>query len=172
MLELQTDRLKLIALDAENLRLSLLDPRQMERNLGVQPSDTVPDGELRQALEQMLAGVLKDEKDYPWYTHWLIVLRHENHRIGGFCFKGPPSENGEVEVGYGLEPEHQGKGYMSEALRGAVAWALAQPGVSTVLAETIKSNIASHRALKRAGFAIHRETHDCLWWKISSQRPP
>ena len=164
--ELQTKRLRLIALDVENLRLSLEDPRQMEKNLGLQTDTAVLEGEVRVAVEQMLAGVSMDEVNYLWYTHWQIVLKEENRSIGGFCFKGPPSETGEVEVGYGIEPEYQGKGYMSEALEEIIRWALEQPGVTAVVSETGKSNIASQRVLQKAGFAQYRETEGHLWWRI------
>ena len=168
MFELQTERLRLIALDAENLRLSLENPQRMVDNLGLQRYTSAPQGELRAAVEQMLAGVLRDEANYLWYTHWQIVLKEQNDIIGGFCFKGPPGAKGQVEIGYGIEPSHQGKGYMSESLAEILRWALAQPGVSAVVAETSKSNAASHAVLRKVGFAPYREAPDCLWWRIST----
>ncbi len=168
MLELQTARLRLIALDAENLRLSLEDPQQMADNLGLQRCSSAPQGELRAAVEQMLAGVLRDAANYLWYTHWQIVLKEQNDIIGGLCFKGPPGTEGQVEIGYGIEPPYQGKGYMGESLAAILRWALEQPGVSAVVAETSKANVASHAVLRKAGFAPYRETHDCLWWRASA----
>lgn len=168
MFELQTERLRLIALDAENLRLSLDDPQQMSRSLGLKRRTSAPQGELRAAVEQMLAGVLRDEANYLWHTHWQIVLTEQKDIIGGFCFKGPPGPKGQVEVGYGIEPPYQGKGYMSETLAEVLRWALAQRGVSSVVAETSQSNVASHAVLRKAGFALYRQTPDCLWWRAST----
>ncbi len=168
MLELQTERLRLVALDAENLRLSLQNPLQMADNLGLQRCSSAPQGELRAAVEQMLAGVLRDAANYLWHTHWQIVLKEQNEIIGGFCFKGPPSARGQIEIGYGIEPPYQGQGYMTETLAEILRWALAQPGVSAVVAETSKANVASHAVLRKAGFAPYRQTPDCLWWRASA----
>jgi ribosomal-protein-alanine N-acetyltransferase len=168
MFELQTERLRLIALDAENMRLSLENPQQMADNLGVQGCTSAPQGDLRAAAEQMLAGVLRDKANYLWHTHWQIVLKEQNDIIGGLCFKGPPGAKGQVEVGYGIEPPYQGQGYMSETLAEILRWALAQPGVTAVVAETSQANVASHAVLQKAGFAAYRQTGDCLWWRASA----
>jgi ribosomal-protein-alanine N-acetyltransferase len=166
--ELQTPRLRLIALDLPNLRLSLDEPRRMEANLSLQAGTSVPAGEIRKAIEEMLAGVLQDPASWLWYTHWQIVLRQENRIIGGLCFKGPPDQSGEVEVGYGLEPAYHGRGYMSEALRASVKWALEQPDVAAVISETVTSNAASQRVLKKSGFVLYEETDQYLWWRYPS----
>lgn len=165
--ELRTERLRLIPLSAANLRLSLADPRQMEENLSLQVGSSALEGELKEAVRQMLAGVLRDQENWLWHTHWQTVLKAEDRIIGGFCFKGPADRSGDVELGYGIDPTYQGQGYMSEALREIVRWALAQPLVAAVVCETAKSNIASQRALARAGFAAWRKTPDHLWWRIS-----
>ena len=116
MFELPTPRLRLIALDIENLRLSLYNRPQMEKNLGLEASQGMLEGELREAVEQMLCGAVRDEAGYLWHTHWQVVLQSQRRIIGGLCFKGPPNDRGEVEVGYGIIAEYEGRGYMSEAL--------------------------------------------------------
>ena len=145
MFELQTERLRLIALDMEHLRLSLDDPRKVEENLGLRATDQLLEGPLREAARQMLDNAARDEENHLWHTLWRVVRGDRNCIIGGFDFKGPPDANGEVEVGYGIHPAHRGRGYMAEALQGAVRWALSHPQVSAVLAETESTNPASHR---------------------------
>ncbi len=140
----------------------------MEANLGLQASSSVPEGDLREAIEEMLSGVLRNPASWLWYTHWQIVLRAENRIIGGLCFKGPPDQNGEVEVGYGIEPSYHGQGYMSEALRASMKWALEQPGVAAVVCETARSNAASQRVLEKSGFGLCAETDQGLWWRCPS----
>ena len=166
-MELQTQRLRLIPLRAASLRLSLEDPRQVAEDLSLQASGTVLMGEVREAVQQMLAGVLRDQENWLWHTQWQIVLKAEKRIVGGFCFKGPPDQSGQVELGYGIDPTDQGHGYMSEALPVIVSWALAQPLVSAVVCETSTSNTASQRTLARAGFATWRKTPEHLWWRIS-----
>ncbi len=164
--ELETKRLRLIPLDAENLRLSLDGPQQLGENLGLQVSGAVMDSEMRSAVQQMLAGVLEDSENWLWHTHWQIALKAERRIVGGACFKGPADEHGEVEIGYGIDEAYRGHGYMTEALREMVRWALAQPRVLAVVSETAKSNTASQRVLQRAGFAQHKESSEYVGWRI------
>ena len=69
--------------------------------------------------------------------------------IGG---KGGLSEQGDLEIGYGLNPEHRGRGYATEALRALLPHWQATPGVCRVTAETSVSNVASARVLEKCGF--------------------
>jgi len=167
--ELETERLRLIPLDAKNLRLSLDRPQQLEQSLGLQVSDAAMDADMRAAVQQMLAGVLEDPENWPWYTNWQIVLKAETRIVGGVCFKGPADAKGEVEIGYGIDESYRGHGYMTEALREMVRWALAQPRVLAVVGQTAQSNITSQRVLQKAGFVQYRHTSEHVWWKIEKK---
>lgn len=68
---------------------------------------------------------------------------------GGFL--GPP-QDGTAEIGYSVLPQFQGWGYATEMVGGLVGWALGQPGVVRVAAETEWANPASVRVLSKAGF--------------------
>jgi RimJ/RimL family protein N-acetyltransferase len=170
MFELCTRRLRLIALDAGNLRLSLDDPERLESSLGLCQGHAAVGEEVRVAVEQMLEGVIRDAEHYLWYTHWIIVLKRSMSVAGGLCFKGPPSSNGEVEVGYGVNVEYQKRGLMTEALRAVCRWALGQQGASAVLAETEKVNLPSQRVLEKTGFGPFRETETMRWWRLAARR--
>jgi len=61
---------------------------------------------------------------------------------------------GSIEIGYGIVPSHRGHGYVTEAVNALTAWALAQPGVTEVRAETETDNVASQNVLARAGFTL------------------
>ena len=169
-LELCTARLRLVPLDRENLRLSLENPRQMEANLGLHVTGHELKGAVREAVRHMFDHVLRNERDWLWFTNWQIVLKADHRIIGGFCFKGPANRYGEVEIGYGIEPECQNRGYMTEALRKAVWWATRQPGVQGVIAEAEPSNIASQAVLQKVGFVRIQETERALWWKLPAER--
>ena len=60
---------------------------------------------------------------------------------------------GTAEIGYSVLPQFQGRGYATEIVVGLVRWALGQPGVARVVAETEWANPASVRVLTKAGFA-------------------
>jgi RimJ/RimL family protein N-acetyltransferase len=71
--------------------------------------------------------------------------------VGGF--HGPPGADGEVELGYALLPDYEGRGYATEAVRLLAGWALAQPGVRRLVAHVERRGVASLAVLRRAGFS-------------------
>jgi [ribosomal protein S5]-alanine N-acetyltransferase len=173
MFELDTDRLRIIALDLENLRLCRIGRQNMERNLRLSRTVSVLSPELEkelgEALEIMIDLVEEDRENCLWNTTWEIVLKEENRIIGGCCFQGPPDNNGDVQVGYVLQPNYRRRGFMSEALAKLVEWAFEQPDVKGIIAETDRENLPSQRVLKRLGLSIFRETEKTVWWRIKGK---
>lgn len=112
--------------------------------------------EMKVAYGEMLAGCKENPKNRQWYAVWFLRLK-SGETIGNYSFKGL-LEDGSVEIGYGLEPEYWGKGYATEAVIAAVDWAMKQPGVKRIEAETEPENTASQRVLEKAGF-IPTETN-------------
>ena len=79
-----------------------------------------------EAYREMGDGVLKYPDQALWYTAWRIVLNKTGETVGDLCFKGLP-DSGRPEIGYGILPEWEGKGYATEAVRAACSWTLSQP---------------------------------------------
>ena len=169
VVEIETERLRVIALDWENLLLCRQSRKLMEHNLGltITHADIEPEveQELRIALEMMICLVEEDMEMYLWNTNWEIVLKEENRIIGGFCFQGCPDSRGRVQIGYVIQKRYQGKGYATEALKRMISWALSQAAVSEEIAETEKDNFPSQRALEKSGMKQFRETEHSFWWK-------
>ncbi len=94
---------------------------------------------------------------------WLIL--EDGLAIGDAGTHGPPDERGDVEIGYGLAEPSRGRGLASEfvvALAGAI---LARDGVRRVVARSVHAgNVASRRALERAGFQLGREENGLVWY--------
>lgn len=109
------------------------------------------DGELRDAYQEMLTLCRKHPEDVLYYTPWKICLKETDVVIGDLGFKGPP-QKGIVELGYGMEPEYEGQGYMTEAAGVMIEWAFTQRDVTAVEAETAPDNQASQRVLQKLGF--------------------
>lgn len=60
-----------------------------------------------------------------------------------------------LELGYWLAKEHRGQGIMTEAIRRMVALGFAEfPDITRIYATPFGSNIASQRALEKAGFTL------------------
>jgi [ribosomal protein S5]-alanine N-acetyltransferase len=114
--------------------------------------------------EQMSAdwlGLLESATfDDPWIVGFAIHQRVENAAIGQCGFKGPPSDDGVVEIAYTIEAEHRGKGYATEAARALRDFALREPNVELVRAHTLPTSNASTRVLTKCGFVMVGEVVD------------
>ena len=132
-------------IEAKRLKIYPAAREQMEASIAAEA-----DAGLKKAYTEMLEGCLQNPNQWEWYAMWMIELRDGTH-IGDLCFKGLGA-NGVVEIGYGILEEYQGQGYATEAVGVAVNWALQQPNVTRVEAETEPDNRASQRVLEKCGF--------------------
>jgi RimJ/RimL family protein N-acetyltransferase len=168
-LELHTERLRIIPLNLEHFRLMLDGMYKMEHALGLKSSGLLLDEETQKAMANLYKQALDNRDKYLWYTNWQIILKDEIVSIGSACFKGAPDITGEVEIGYGLNDNYRGRGYMAEAIKAIVIWALEQENVFRVVAETEKDNIASQKVLWRSGFHRYKEDDKSLFWCLTRQ---
>ncbi len=105
----------------------------------------------------VIAGLLDRAGAAAWsgpdagWGHRQVVERRGGLVVGGIGFAGPPA-HGQVEVGYGIVPSRQGRGYATEAVQMMVALAWQDPAVTAVIAHTASGNAASRRVLEKAGF--------------------
>ena len=132
-------------IETKRLRIYPAAREQMEAFIAAET-----DADLKTAYTEMLEGCLRHPDQWQWYAMWMIELRDGTH-IGDLCFKGLGA-NGTVEIGYGVLEEYQGQGYAAEAVDAVVVWALDQPDVTRVEAETAPNNRASQRVLDKCGF--------------------
>lgn len=88
----------------------------------------------------------------PWTLGFSVFDPALNVVVGGCGFKGPPDQDGVVEIAYGIESAHQGKGYATEAAQAMVAFAFRDPHVRTVIAHTLSAERASARVLTKSHF--------------------
>lgn len=95
----------------------------------------------------------------PWTCMFSMVKQATNTIVGSCAFKGPPDE-GVVEIAYGVEPEHQGRGYATEAAQALVTYCKSKEEVQLVRAHTLSNNGASPRVLQKAGFQFVGEVVD------------
>jgi ribosomal-protein-alanine N-acetyltransferase len=88
----------------------------------------------------------------PWKIGFGIVHKIDNVVMGMCGFTSPPDSDGVVEIGYGIAPSYQGKGYASEAAQALADFASRDARVRTVCAHTLAQNNASTRVLEKSGF--------------------
>lgn len=96
----------------------------------------------------------------PWTHGFAVVLKTSGAVIGSCGYKGPPGADGVVEIAYGVDAEHQGRGYATEAAEALVRHAFESPLVGLVCAHTRPEENASTRVLTRCGFRWVGEVND------------
>ncbi len=159
---IETERLVLFPYTAENLKLFNDDLPAFEETYGVTYHGEELDHLLRGFLKKLEQEIADDPGHYLFFTEFLLVLKENGHVIGSIDYKYVPKD-GMTEVGYGLNPNYEGHGYMTEALTAFLAFGKAQ-GIQKVLADTLPDNIRSQNVLKRCGFRFLKEDGN-LWWE-------
>lgn len=130
----------------KRMLLQPMSDEEIEKMIAATESD-----ELRTAYGEMLSGCKSDPGNRIWFAPWRMTLKDDNTYIGDLAFKGPVREN-VVEIGYGILPGYEGKGYTTEAVQAMTQWAFGNSGVIFVEAETAPDNKASQRVLEKCGF--------------------
>lgn len=102
-------------------------------------------------LLEAARAALTEGRPALWYAPFLF--ESDGRIVGSGGFKGPP-QAGEVEIGYGVAPAEEGRGFATEAVRLFCARAAECPEVEQVTAETAIGNVASQRVLEKAGFEM------------------
>lgn len=138
----------------------------LEKELGLQETRRTISPELKEALEQTnLPSVVENESRYHYFTLWTIISKPENRMVGDLCFMGLPTDDGEIEIGYGTYEQFRGNGYMTEAVGALIEWAKQQPGVKTIAASTDKTNVASYTVLQKNQFVQVGESDELFHWR-------
>ncbi len=110
---------------------------------------TVADGwsGFPEALPHTLDAARRHDRD-PWGSH--LFFDDDGALVGFGGFKGAP-RGGEVEIGYAIAPERQGRGLAKAAARTMIEQAR-EHGVARVVAHTLATPNASTSVLRHCGF--------------------
>jgi RimJ/RimL family protein N-acetyltransferase len=158
---IETDRLILFPYTEENLSLFNRDLPAFEKEFEVVYRGVELDYLLTGFLKKLETEIAEDREHYLFFTEFLIVLRENDHVIGSIDYKYVP-KNGVTEVGYGMNPNYEGHGYMTEALSAFLHFGKTL-GIRTVRADTKKDNVKSQNVLKRCGFRQMSIDSELLW---------
>lgn len=165
---IETERLILKPLTYNQLIKYINNDNSLEKELNLQNSSRTISSDLKEALENtILPNVANKSKNYLFSTLWTIISKTNNVMVGDICFVGEPNSDGEVEIGYGTHEEYQGKGFMTEAVKGIISWAKKQNDILSIIASTNKSNMASFAVLKKNNFINISESETEFFWKLN-----
>ena len=152
---LQTARLELRPATLETLRAARAGRAALAAELAARVPPTWPHEFLDDAaLQFMESRLLKAPQDAEWWMHFVLLKEPDGGRtlVGSGGYKGPPSPDGTVEIGYGLVSDFRGRGLATEAARALVRRAFDFPEVRRVIAETLPALPSSIAVLRRCGF--------------------
>jgi RimJ/RimL family protein N-acetyltransferase len=141
---LETDRLRLrrsAVEDAEAIFAEYAQDPGVTMYLTWKPTGNIED--TREHL-RTTASAWKEGKAFQW-----VILRKEDNQLLGAV--GMRVDGHKVELGYVLARRFWGKGYMTEAVRAVVNWAIKEEEVFRIWAVCDVENPASARVMEKAG---------------------
>jgi RimJ/RimL family protein N-acetyltransferase len=166
---LETERLFIKPLSFDELQKYKELNNCLEASLGLNSYTRTLPTEVKEALEQVILPQVAKPGNNPLYsTFWTMIDKEQKLIVGDLCFKGPPNEQGEIEIGYGTYEDFQGKGFMTEAIGAVAKWAMQQPDVQAVIAETDINNLPSQKNLSRNNFTVYKKVENMIWWRLDN----
>jgi ribosomal-protein-alanine N-acetyltransferase len=155
-MRITTQRLELVAGTPELIRAEMDDRERFSDLLDASIPDGWPPEEVDEATLEFMAQWLEEGPEQAGWWCWYFVLIDEDAGervvIGNGGFKGRPSRQRTVEIGYSIHPSFRNSGLATDAVKALVGWALRHPRVQRVIAETEPGNEPSRRVLEKVGF--------------------
>jgi RimJ/RimL family protein N-acetyltransferase len=163
---IETARLYLVVLLSQEIRaLIAADTERASRLSGVVfPPGWPESDDAREGLPWHLAYLEADKRHTPWRIR-VVVERATHLVVGSVNLKGPPDEDGTVEIGWGISEARRRRGYALEAASAVIDWVIGQPGAKSLTATIADDNVASQQLAARLGFVRTGEVrrHKPVW---------
>jgi len=149
---IDTARLTLIPATGPLVQAEIGNQDAFSQFLGAMVPENWPPELLADVIELFLEQLERHPEMAGWLSWYWVLREKERILVGCGGFKGPPRQDGSVEIGYSVLPQYQGHGYASEAVGGLIDWAFEHGKVSHVFAETAPENKPSIGLLEKLGF--------------------
>ncbi len=168
---IETKNLKLIPCDTEILKSAIQGNEFLAEKLNVTVQENWTAfgvGALQYALDRLFERA--DENN--WWTYFPIH-RKDNKLIGSGGYKGKPTTDGTVELGYEIAPTYRNRGLATEMTKGLIENAFKNKSVKSIIAHTLGEENPSTSVLQKCGFQKVQEINDPddgLIWKWALER--
>ena len=153
-----TERLTLVPGTPGLGRAELRSLAELAAHLGARvPAGWPPDLYDTPAIEYSVAQLESDPEQAGWSFYYFIL--HDRREaapvlVGAGGYKGKPSAEGTVEIGYSIVAGYQRRGLATEAAAALVAHAFRDARVNRVIAETLPKLAPSIGVLRKNGFRL------------------
>ena len=164
-------RLNLVNANLELLTAALAGGGALGALLGVRVAEDWAG--FPEALPILRASYARSPEAHAWGSLF-FVEPHIGMLVGFGGFKGPPSSDSVVEIGYAIAPAFQGRGLATDAVAQMVQRAFEATAVRAVDAHTLGHANPSTRVLEKSGFKKIGEASDPdagLVWHWRRERP-
>ncbi len=164
-------RLTLVDANLELLTAAVAGGGALEALLGVSVADDWAG--FPEALPVLRAAYEKNPNRHTWGSLFFVEPRVRT-LVGFGGFKGPPSSDAVVEIGYAIAPAFRRQGLATDAVAQMVQRAFQDPSVRAVDAHTLGHANASTRVLEKSGFRKIGEADDPgegVVWHWRRERP-
>lgn len=153
---IETSRLLLVPATLASLQAELRGPTELASVIRMEVSEEWPP-ELYDPdpIEFTIKRLEAAPQEALWWLYYFVRKATEGHAegvIGCGGYKGPPTGDGTVEIGYSVVPQHRRAGYATEAAQGLIRHAFRHAAVQRVIAETLPGLVASIGVLEKCGF--------------------
>lgn len=163
---IETQRLLIVPMTFEFVSKILDDDITVYKEFGIKPIDEWPNIDIREIMP-----ILKDKlssKPIPdGFEAWLFVDKSDNSIVGDGGFKGPPDENGVIDIGYGIIESRRRQGFAYEAVTALIKWGFSHNNVKAITADCLKNNTASINLLKKLGMVEIRQEDELIYFALN-----
>ena len=147
---LESARLRLVTITPEMLEAEALPAAQeLADVLQAELPAGWPPALWETAVWLHIAAQLQAQPETVGWHRYMVSVERPPRLIG--CLGGFPCGRGDVELGYSVASDEQGKGFASEAAETLTAWLLRRPEVRSVSAQAFETSTASVRVMQRCG---------------------
>lgn len=168
---IQTERLILLSCTLAHFEALLHGNEVLAKKLGID----VPE-KWTEFPEMILVAYdkLRNDPSLLGWFFYFAIHRADNRLIGIASFKGKPTPDGVVEIGYDVSQNYREQGYATEMGQALIRFAFNHPYIQKVIAHTEDEYNASVKVLQKCGLrftgVVNGTDAGQLWrWEITRQ---
>ncbi|MBP0904077.1 GNAT family N-acetyltransferase [Mariniflexile gromovii] len=168
---IETQNLKLIPCDTEILKSAIQGNEAIAAKLNVIVQNNWTEFGIS-ALQYSLDRLIESEEEKNWWTYFPIY-KQDNKLIGSGGYKGKPTIEGTVEIGYEITPDYRNRGIATEMTKGLIQNAFNDSRVKLIIAHTLGFENPSTKVLLKCGFTKTQKINDpndgVIWkWELKN----